>query len=300
MVLVCAVVFTFLTPNVTGRLGWRCVSTMTDTSSTDMEAHSGYGILPGDFIKPDPALTPAESRDYVVAEMRRWLTGERLFTHANEIGRRYGTSQAVLETHLRDGSWPAARLYMVLKVLERENTEVLPDGADDRLRYASAWATGICSDYLRGLPLDTRPAAALALGFVVTDKLPSGGTIGGLIPPPRLEPVEAVSSPSASDGDVEVEEIVEVTGGADSEADTGEVTGADSEADTGEEADEDTDEDTDDEYEEVKDYEEDEVQNNGRTCAFLTTEYTVTLPGWALCAMASAATAWFLATTLKG
>lgn len=262
---------------------------MTDTpnSSTDMAAHSGYGILPGDFIKPDPALTPAESRDYVVAELHRWLTGERICTHANEIGSRYETSQTVMETHLRDGSWPAARLYMVLKALERDNTEVLPDNAVERLRHAGAWAAGICSNYLRGmLPLDTRPAAVLALGFVQTDTLPSGGTIGRLVLPPAA--AEALSSPSVS-----ASSSVEEDPNSDDEA------GAEGDNEGTEEEDVEVydEEDTDSESEEGGGALQ---QNNVRTCAFLTTEYTVTLPGWALCAMASAATAWFLATTLKG
>ena len=281
---------------------------MTDTpnSSTDMEAHSGYGILPGDFIKPDPAMTPAESRDYVVAELRRWLTGDRICRHANEFGSRYESSQAVLKTHLSDGSWPAARLYMVLKALEREHTEVLPDDAIERLRHAGAWAAGICSDYLRGLlSLDTRLAAALALGFVQIDTLPSGGTIGRLVLPEAAVAVEALSSPSVS-ASSSVEEDPNSDNEAGTEGDNEAGTEGDNEA--GAEGDNegtegDDEEGTEEEDVEVYDEEEEEEaplqQNNGRTCAFLTTEYTVTLPGWALCAMASAATAWFLAT-LKG
>jgi len=126
-------------------------------------------ILPGDFIKPDPALTQRETRVYILEELQRWLTGS-ICQDAKDVG-------AVDLEHLEAGTWPAARMSAVLQLLEKENSYILPPASEmDRFQFVGQWAVSVCSDYLSGYEAGI-PAAVLATGFVTTDKLPSGLTI---------------------------------------------------------------------------------------------------------------------------
>jgi len=257
-----------------------------------LELHRGAGILPGDFIKPDPAMTQRETRQYVLAELQRWLTAERICTHAKEIAVADILGMDLV-AHLAEGTWPAARLYMVLKTLERENNVVLPGDYEERFRFVGTWAAGICSDYLEGRPLETPcSAASMALGFVQTDKLPSGVVIesfwnyspfGALrSAPPLSELVEPVPLPMSPVGTAEDEAAEELEEEAEAEDD--------------EEADEDEDEDEEELEEELEeeDEEADEAEVKGQETfqveayAFLSQDYTITLPGWAIGATATA------------
>jgi hypothetical protein len=135
----------------------------------DATDHRGRGILAGDFIKPDPALTQRETRVYILEELQRWLTG-RICEDAKTVDEDVGT-------HLEDGTWPAARLRAVLQLLETDNSYILPPvDKMDRMQFVGQWAVGVCSDYLSGYAPGI-PAAVLATGFVTEDKLPCGSTI---------------------------------------------------------------------------------------------------------------------------
>ena len=139
-----------------------------------LSMHRDRGILPGDFIKPDPALTRQECRKYLLAELERWLTG-RICSHAKEIAGSY-PDVADLTASVEAGKWPAARLYTVLHLLERSNTLVLPADYEERFHFAAEWCIDICADRLKGNE-PVIPEAIAAAGFVTTDKLPSGRVI---------------------------------------------------------------------------------------------------------------------------
>ena len=145
-----------------------------------MESHRGSGILPGDFIKPDPALTQRETRVYILEELQRWLTG-RICQDAKDICIEFPATDDLVP-YLEAGSWPAARLYAVLQLLEKDNNYILPPiDKMDRFQFVGQWAVSVCSDYLTGCFRASAepeiPAAVLAMGFVIYDKLPCGRTI---------------------------------------------------------------------------------------------------------------------------
>lgn len=142
-----------------------------------LDDHRGRGILAGDFIKPDPAMTRLETRRYVVAEMRRWLTESPIAYHAREIA---GTvvEPAEVAPLVAAGRWPAARLYLVLAALEAmpRGLVELPRDYEERFHAAARWAADVCEDYLHGYEA-VIPAARMAVGFVTDDRLPGGQTI---------------------------------------------------------------------------------------------------------------------------
>lgn len=161
-----------------------------------LDDHRGLGVLPGDWIKPDPVLTRQETRRYVVAETERWLTG-RICSHAKEIAVA-DPEPAALDTLVAEGKWPAARLYLVYRGLQRGDVgDIEPPGGtrgylttceasglelpirtEEMLHVAGKWAATVCADHLNGYAAGN-PLAALAVGFVTTDRLPGGG--GGVI-----------------------------------------------------------------------------------------------------------------------
>lgn len=157
--------------------------------------HCGRGILPGDFIKPDPALTQRETRVYILEELQRWLTGS-ICQDAKDV------DATDLESYLEAGTWPAARLYAVLQLLEKDNSYILPPASEmDRFQFVGQWAVSVCSDYLSGYEAGI-PAAVLATGFVTTDKLPSGRTIESFwnhSPFERLREAPPLTPPSEAD-----------------------------------------------------------------------------------------------------
>ncbi len=141
-----------------------------------LDDHRGRGILPGDFIKPDPVMTRQETRRYVVAELRRFLTESPIAYHAREIA---GTvvEPAEVAPLVAAGRWPAARLYLVLAGLEALPRGVveLPRDYEERFHAAARWAADVCEDYLHGYEA-VIPAARMAVGFVTDDLLPDGST----------------------------------------------------------------------------------------------------------------------------
>jgi hypothetical protein len=138
--------------------------------------HRNRGILAGDFIKPDPALTRQECRKYLLTELERWLTG-RICGHAKEIEAFY-PDVADLTASVEAGTWPAARLYTVLHLLERSNTLVLPADYYERFHFAAEWCIDVCADHLKMPSAEAVDSAtAAALGFVTTDKLVGGHVI---------------------------------------------------------------------------------------------------------------------------
>ena len=84
--------------------------------SASLSVHRGHGILVGDFIKPDPALTRRETRAYLLGEMERWLGG-RIRDHALEIADA-GLTVADVEDEVQSGLWPAGRLFMLTSLLK--------------------------------------------------------------------------------------------------------------------------------------------------------------------------------------
>lgn len=131
----------------------------------------------GDFIKPDPAMTRLETRRYVVAEMRRWLTESAIASHAREICATIAEPAEVAPL-VAAGRWPAARLYLVLAALEAmpRGLVELPRDYEERFHAAARWAADVCEDYLHGYEA-VIPAARMAVGFVTDDRLPNGETI---------------------------------------------------------------------------------------------------------------------------
>ena len=140
-----------------------------------IDDHRGRGILAGDWIKPDPVMTRQETRRYVIAETERWLTG-RICRHAQDLALAENLPTATVEAEVAEGTWPAGRLYLVAE--ELEGTDIVPPSADPAIWYhtVGAWAAGVCADHLNGYEAGCA-AAWKAVGFVTTDRLPSGVTI---------------------------------------------------------------------------------------------------------------------------
>ena len=275
---------------------------MLSHTSLDLDVHRGQGILAGDFIKPDPVLTQRETRVYLLAELTRWLTSESLSAHAREIDTN-GLAVEALESYLAAGTWPAARLYTVQRLLARDNN--VREGFD--AKSLGTWVTGVCSAYLKGEPLETPcRAATIALGFVTTDKLPGGAVIesfwnyspfGPLREAPTLDVVAAAAAAAATvaesvlldEGDGEGEEGEEGEEGDEGEEEGEEGEEGDEEGEEGEESE------GDDEDEEPEvDVSAPFGSYNAPLNAFLSDNYTITVPGWAL-VVAVTATSIFLA-----
>lgn len=169
-----------------------------------LDDHRGRGILPGDFIKPDPAMTRQETRRWLVAEMRRWLTESSIAAHAREICGVI-TEPAEVAPLVAAGRWPAARLYLVLAALEAMPRGIveLPRDYEERFDAAARWAADVCEDYLHGYEA-VIPAARMAVGFVTDDLLPGGQTIASYW---NYSPFEALrAAPPLSDVDPPEEE----------------------------------------------------------------------------------------------
>jgi hypothetical protein len=161
-----------------------------------LHLHRGLGILAGDFVKPDPVMTRRETRVYLLAELERWLSG-RILNHVHDIALSDYADNSELEPYVTKGTWPAARLYMVLFALEMDSF-AFPDGCD-RLQFAAQWAVTTCKEYLEKSVVPEEAAANLAVGFVRTDTLPGGETVESFWNYSPFEP--ARSAPPLSDGD---------------------------------------------------------------------------------------------------
>ncbi len=138
----------------------------------DLTEHKGAGILPGDFIKPDPLMTQQETRRYILAELERFLMG-RVQRHALQIDAvtPSGLLPEEMETLVAAGRWPAGRLYTLYAATPtgfgpRVDPEIHMD-------YVARVALESCVKYLQG----ARDGNDRATGFVTTDLLPNGRTI---------------------------------------------------------------------------------------------------------------------------
>jgi len=188
-----------------------------------LDDHRGRGILAGDFIKPDPAMTRQETRRYVVAEMRRWLTESAIASHAREICGVL-SEPAEVAPLVAAGRWPAARLYLVLAALEAMPRGIveLPRDYEERFHAAARWAADVCEDYLHGYEA-VIPAARMAVGFVTDDQLPGGQTIASYwnyspfealrSAPPLSDPPEEEPAPAQAEGILSAEYTIRFTGG---------------------------------------------------------------------------------------
>lgn len=176
--------------------------------------HIDLGILPGDFVKPNPALTQRETRAYLLEELHRWLTG-RICEHAGDIREVYDNGQRVDLVSYLSGSWPAARMYVLFRLLESRPTSYPWIKEEDPFLAVGEWATKVCTNYLHGDVDTTDSTAMLVVGFVAADKLPCGRTIESFW---NHSPFEALrNAPPLTDGDGdgdgdedEVEEIEEM------------------------------------------------------------------------------------------
>jgi len=143
---------------------------------TVLSDHADLGILPGDFVKPDPALTQRETRVYLLKELHRWLTG-RICEHAGDIREVYENGQRVDLVSYISGSWPAARMYILFRLLESRASSYPWIKEEKPFRAIGEWATTVCMKYLQG-EIDTSDSTAmLVVGFVAHDTLPCGRTI---------------------------------------------------------------------------------------------------------------------------
>ena len=137
----------------------------------DVSDHKGAGILPGDFIKPDPLMTQQETRRYIMAELALFFTG-RIQRHALQLDAitPEGLLTEEMATLVSAGRWPAARLFMLFaaspSTKHRQDPEIHMD-------FVARVAMESCAKYLNG----ARDGSSLATGFVTTDLLPNGRTI---------------------------------------------------------------------------------------------------------------------------
>ena len=196
------------------------------------------GIQPDDFIKPDPAMTQKETRHYVLAELKLWLSGARLATQ----------TMALLETNGDDDS-PASRLVSMVAALDRVKfwKEL---SMEQKVRVAGQLCYDICAASLDTsligpkVPDDIRD---LALGFIDVEKLPGGAVIRSLW---TYSPFKAVREASA------------LSDGADEDEDEGEDADEDEDADKDADEDEDEDEDADADADADKDAEYEALSDN--------------------------------------
>ena len=100
--------------------------------------HRYAGVIPAYFIKPDPIMTRQETRRYIRQELRDFLTGPVFLAHAQAV---YDAAPALsteeLRSYLADGSWSAARLVVLARLL----------GSSD-LADVGAVALAICQSHL--------------------------------------------------------------------------------------------------------------------------------------------------------
>jgi len=205
--------------------------------------HRYAGIIPAYFIKPDPIMTRQETRRYIRQELRDFLTGPVFLAHAQAV---YDAAPALslsteeLRTYLTDGSWSAARLVVLARLL----------GSSD-LADVGAVALAICQSHLDvsaelevyqgtdeeaaassedeeeeedseetvlegeqdeatedGQSQTTEDVNHVALGFILTDRLPCGKTIRAFW---DHSPFEALRRAPPLGSSTSIEERVEYT-----------------------------------------------------------------------------------------
>ena len=160
-----------------------------------VDYHKGKGILAGDFIKPDPSATLSERQTHILTELHRWLTG-RIQVHARDVGL-VDMGQDELVDMLDAGSWPAARLHMLVR-----SRTASDDRTEPELVYheTAMWAASVCMQYLiEGVEPDNS-MVSMAIGFVRDDRLPDGRTITELWDAPSVfEPLRTAEPLSLED-----------------------------------------------------------------------------------------------------
>jgi hypothetical protein len=161
-----------------------------------IDFHKGKGILAGDFIKPDPSATLNERQTHILTELHRWLSG-RIQVHARDVWAD-NIGQDELVDMLDAGTWPAARLHMLV----RSRTTATDDRTAPELVYheTAMWAASVCMQYLiDGVEADNS-MVSMAIGFVRDDKLPDGRTIADLWDAPSVfEPLRTAAPLSLED-----------------------------------------------------------------------------------------------------
>ena len=173
--------------------------------------HRYAGIIPAYFIKPDPVMTRQETRRYIRQELRDFLTGPVFLAHAQAV---YDASPALsteeLRSYLTDGSWSAARLVVLARLLGssdladvgavalaicQSHLDVSVEleayqGADNEAESAAAASedeegedseetdeTVLEGEEEDGQSQTTEDVNHVALGFILTDRLPGMKTI---------------------------------------------------------------------------------------------------------------------------
>jgi len=139
-----------------------------------LEDHRGLGILPGDFIKPDPVLTRSETRRYLLDEFERYMTGP-IQSRARACFGAHLTLEEIGE-EVEAGLWPAARLYRLRQALE-EAGKLPEEEVELQFDHVARWILGVVRGYVTaGVPL-TDPLEVEAMAFLTVDLLPGGRTI---------------------------------------------------------------------------------------------------------------------------
>lgn len=172
-----------------------------------MKTGTGIGISPEYFIKPDPLLTRQETRHYIRASLRSFLTGPALLRDAQTLL----DSDVVVDTEdLKAGRSPAGRLVALARLLETddladvgavalaicqshldvsEDVEQVRDSTASIANADTVAEGGVVSDdaVSEGSPAVTETDSQenaesaeinhVALGFILTDLLPNGKTI---------------------------------------------------------------------------------------------------------------------------
>ena len=139
-----------------------------------LEDHRGLGILPGDFIKPDPVLTRSETRRYLLDEFERYMTGP-IQSRARACFGAHLTLEEIGE-EVEAGLWPAARLYRLRQALE-EAGKLPEEEVELQFDHVARWILGVVRGYVTAAVPLTDPLEVEAMAFLTVDLLPGGRTI---------------------------------------------------------------------------------------------------------------------------
>jgi hypothetical protein len=187
----------------------------TEDAPVDLFSEHRYaGIIPAYFIKPDPIMTRQETRRYIRQELRDFLTGPVFLAHAQAV---YDAVPALtteeLRSYLADGSWSAARLVVLARLLgssdladvgavalaicqshldvsaeleayqgaDNEEVEAAAASSEDEEEEEDSEETVLEGEQEEatedGQSQTTEDVNHVALGFILTDRLPGGKTI---------------------------------------------------------------------------------------------------------------------------
>ena len=186
----------------------------TEDAPVDLFSEHRYaGIIPAYFIKPDPIMTRQETRRYIRQELRDFLTGPVFLAHAQAV---YDASPALsteeLRSYLPDGCWAAARLVVLARLLgssdladvgavalaicqshldvsaelevyqgvDNEEDEVVAAASEDEEEAEDSEETvleGATEEEEVEVEVAEEDVNHVALGFILTDRLPGMKTI---------------------------------------------------------------------------------------------------------------------------